>query len=209
MGWVGRGKALVYHAASAPFRGDMREDRSGVEGRRPDPAVRRETLHHALIAAPTNRTMRPNCPETAATVRAKPIRDFLQAGSGVGDLIPQAEKLLALREAVAPMLPANLRSAAQVANLKAQVLLLQASNNAVAAKLKHYAPRLVSGLADQGYHVTQIKIEVQPDAGTSSASPRKARLVPDAASQALTRLEDTLPEGPLRDAVRALANKTR
>ena len=147
--------------------------------------------------------------EIAATLRAKPIRDYLQAGSGVGDLIPQAEKLLALRQEVARLLPANLRPAAQVANLKAQVLLLQASNNAVAAKLKHYAPSLVSGLAGQGYHVTQIKIEVQPDARVSGTPPRKARLVPDAASEALTRLEDTLPEGPLREAVRALANKTR
>jgi hypothetical protein len=141
------------------------------------------------------------------TVRVRSITDFLQAGGGIGELIPQAEKLLALRRLVGRLLPPNLAPAAQVANLKGPVLLIRASNNAVAAKLRHFTPSLMRGLAEQGYHVEQVRIEVRPTAPDPVVA-RPPRLLPAAGASALARLGAELPEGRLREVVRVLANKT-
>lgn len=141
-----------------------------------------------------------------SSVRTKPLSAYLKAG-GVGELIPQAEKLLALRRVVHRILPPNLRSAAQVANLKADTLILQTSNNATAAKLKHCATSLIEGLAHQGYHVVKIKVEVRPDS-REQAPTTTGRLLPPTAADALRRLESELPaDSALRRAVGALANK--
>ena len=140
-------------------------------------------------------------------MRTKPVGHFLRSG-GVGELLPQAEKLLALRGRVAALLPPNLRAGTEVANSKGEVLVLQADNNAVAAKLKHHAPGILSGLAHAGYHYQQLKVDVRP-AAERDAPARRMRLIPDAAGAALSRLEGQLPDGPLRDAVHKLARKTR
>lgn len=141
------------------------------------------------------------------TVRVRPIAHFLQAGDGIGELIPQAEKLLALRRLVQRLLPPNLASVAQVANLKGRVLLIRAGNNAVAAKLRHSTASLMRGLAEQGYHIDQVRIEVRPTSPDAPLS-RPPRPLPPTAATALSRLSAELPDGALRDAIRALAKKT-
>lgn len=140
--------------------------------------------------------------------RIKPLTEFLRAGDGAGSLIPQAEKLLALRAAVCGLLPGNLAAAAQVANVKADTLIIHATNNAVAAKLKHHAPALIAGLVALHQPVARIKVEVHPDPAPVPAPGSAQRLVPETGVQALTRLADELPEGPLRESVLALARKT-
>ncbi len=140
--------------------------------------------------------------------RIQPLTEFLRAGEGAGSLIPQAEKLLALRAAVSELLPRQLGDAAQVANLKADTLVVYAANNAVAAKLKHHVPALIAGLAARRYAIGRIRVEVRPDAAPMAAHTRTQRLVPESGVQALTRLAQALPDGPLRESVRALARKT-
>jgi hypothetical protein len=140
------------------------------------------------------------------SVRSKPLSAYLKAG-GVGELIPQAEKLLALRRVVHRILPPNLRMAAQVANLKAETLILQTSNNATAAKLKHCANSLSEGLAREGYHVAKIKVEVRPEHPVPARA-SASRPLPPTAAEALRRLERDLPaDSSLRRTVGALANK--
>ncbi|MFO7189540.1 MAG: DciA family protein [Pseudomonadota bacterium] len=142
-------------------------------------------------------------------MRAKPLSDFLRAGQGVGELLPQAEKLLALRKAVARLLPPNLRTLAEVANLKGDKLLIQAANSAAAAKLKLYAPGLRDGLARAGYHIAAIKIEVRP-AAPDLAKRTRSRTLPEPAAKALQQLEAELSDdSPLRPVISRLATKTR
>lgn len=153
--------------------------------------------------APDNAACKP-C--SAVPVSGKPLRSFLQTGN---ELIPQAERLLALRRAVERSLPANLRTAAQVANLKGGTLILHAGGNAVAAKLKHCTASLVEALAREGYHVASIKVEVQPDCPVP-ARPRTVRPLPAGAAEGLRRLEQELPaDSELRRVIAALAAKPR
>jgi hypothetical protein len=147
-------------------------------------------------------------PAATPMARIQPLTAFLRTGEGAGTLIPQAEKLLTLGAAVRELLPGNLAAATQVANLKADTLVLHAANNAVAAKLKHHAPALIAGLVALRHPIGRIKIEVRPDTMPASATGCTQRLVPETGVQALTRLADELPEGPLRESVLALARKT-
>lgn len=142
-----------------------------------------------------------------ASVQGKPLSAFLHSG-GIGELIPQAEKLLVLRRVVHDLLPPNLRTSAQVANLKSDTLILQTSHSAAAAKLKHCTASLVDGLARKGYHVAKVKVEVRPGA-QAEAHTRSSRLLPPTAAAALRRLESELPaDAPLRRALDTLAKKS-
>lgn len=139
----------------------------------------------------------------------KRISEFLNDSGGVGDLMPQATQLLLLREIAAQVLPANLHSASCIANCKQGVLTVFATNNAVAAKLRFYSARLITACAARGLKITEAKIEVQPaPLMTAALSPKRPGLTP-AATVALQRLFDTLPESELREQVRVLMQKRR
>lgn len=141
-------------------------------------------------------------------MRFRPLNDFLHAGEGVGGLVAQGEKLLTLHAAVASSLPQGLAGLTRVANLRGDTLVLHAAHNAVAAKLKHHAPAIVAGLAARGQVITHVRVEVHPDMAPAPPARRAPRCVSEAGARALGDLLGTLPEGRLRDAVAALADKS-
>ena len=143
-------------------------------------------------------------------MQAKRIGDYLDRGDGTSRLVPQAALLLAIRQHLSEALPDNLRRSCAIANYKQGVVVVIAGNNAVAAKLRHYEPKIIETLGKRGLKATGIRVEVQ---GAHSFAPqvpeKKALFLAPSAAEALARLARRLPDSRLKQAVNALSRKTR
>ncbi len=143
-------------------------------------------------------------------MQAKRIGDYLDRGDGTSRLVPQAALLLAIRQHLHELLPQALRRSCAIANYKQGVVVVIAGNNAVAAKLRHYGPRIIETLGKRGLNATGIRVEVQ---GAWSFAPqvseKKALSLSPQAADALAQLGRRLPDSRLKQAVSALAKKTR
>ncbi len=118
--------------------------------------------------------------------------------------MPQARRLLELRQILASLLPAALARACTVANYKQGKLVLFAENNAVAAKLKLISPTLRERFSDRGVQVTEMDIGVQaPEA--AKEKPEKSTKLSGSAVASLAELAAQLPDSPLKQRVAARA----
>jgi hypothetical protein len=143
-------------------------------------------------------------------MQAKRIGDYLDRGDGTSRLVPQATLLLAIRQHLSEVLPTNLRRSCSIANYKQGVVVVIAGNNAVAAKLRHYGPKIIETLGKRGLKATGLRVEVQgADSFTPQVSEKKALFLSPRASDALARLGRRLPDSRLKEAIDALARKTR
>lgn len=143
-------------------------------------------------------------------MQAKQIGDYLDRGDGTSRLVPQAALLLAIRQHLYDVLPDNLRRSCAIANYKQGVVVVIAGNNAVAAKLRHYEPRIIEALGKRGLKATGIRVEVQgAHSFTPQVSEKKALFLSPPAADALARLGRRLRDSRLKQAVNALAKKTR
>jgi hypothetical protein len=131
--------------------------------------------------------------------------DALLSGSGgIPALMPQARRLLELRQLLANLLPEPLARACTVANYKHGKLVVFAENNAIAAKLRLLSPTLCDRLSNSGVQVTEMDIGVQaPDAAREKRSKSAALTGPAVAS--LAELASQLPDSPLKDCVALMA----
>jgi hypothetical protein len=142
-------------------------------------------------------------------MQAKQIGEYLVSNDGTGRLVPQAALLLTIRRRLSAALPDYLRRSCTIANYKQGIVVIFASNNAVGAKLRLLAPKLIEALGKHGMQVTGITVHVQ--AGSSfGAQPieKKALSLSPSASNSLARLSEKLPTGRLKHAIDALAEKT-
>lgn len=143
-------------------------------------------------------------------MQAKRLGDYLDRGDGTSRLVPQAALLLAIRQHLNEVLPDNLRRSCAIANFKQGVVVVIADNNAVAAKLRHYEPKVIETLGKRGLKATGMKVEVQ---GTQSFAPqvpeKKALFLPASAGEALARLGRRLPDSRLKQVVETLSKRTR
>lgn len=136
-----------------------------------------------------------------------PIGDFLDADETAHRVAAQAALLLRLRETAPLVIPEALLRSASIANCKQGKLVIFAENNAIAAKLRLFEPRLLDLWSRLGLQISAVRVEVQPTAGGSAGRIKHAALSAGA-EQALTRLASQLPEGsPLQTAVGSLANR--
>ena len=76
-------------------------------------------------------------------MQAKRIGDYLDRENGTSRLVPQAALLLAIRQHLSEVLPDHLQRSCAIANYKQGVVVVIADNNAVAAKLRHYEPKII------------------------------------------------------------------
>ena len=126
--------------------------------------------------------------------------------SSIDPLMPQAKRLLELRQILKDTLPDNLARACSVANVKQGKVVIFAENSAVAAKLKLVAPTLKNRLLESGHEVTGIDVEVQLKLRESTPRTPEHRLTP-AAAQELSALADQLPDSALKNVIISLASK--
>jgi hypothetical protein len=131
--------------------------------------------------------------------------DALLAGSdGIPALMPQARRLLELRQLLADLLPDALARACTVANYKRGKLVVFAENNAIAAKLRLLSPALCDRLSKRGVQVTEMDIGVQAPEAAREKSSKSARLSGSAAA-ALAELASQLPDSLLKESIARMA----
>lgn len=139
-------------------------------------------------------------------MHSKNLSAYLVQADGIDALMPQAKRLLALRQVLRDSLPEPLGKNSTVANYRQGRLVLYAANAAIAAKIKLLRPALVARYASMGLEVTVMDIEVQPDE-VKDAAPRKAAILSQNARRSLAELCSQLPESELKSVISAIARQ--
>jgi len=137
-------------------------------------------------------------------MHSKNLDAYLVQADGINSLMPQAKRLLELRQVLLEILPKQLANFATVANYRQGKIVIFAANSAIAAKLKLLGPVLMDRFTTRGLQVTALDIEVQPGPGTASTRPKEAVLT-DTARQALAGLASQLAESKLKSTISAMA----
>jgi hypothetical protein len=141
-------------------------------------------------------------------MHAKRLGEYLDMDDRTSRLVPQATRLLNIRQRLAEALPDTLWRSWRIGNYKQGVVVVFAGNNAAAAKIRLWAPRMTEILSALGYQVTKIKVEVQamrtitPEPGV-----KKALSLSPRAAAALARSGRKLSDGRLKRAVAALSKR--
>lgn len=125
---------------------------------------------------------------------------FLDQADGVPALMPQAKRLIELREILASLLPEPLARRCSVANYKQGRVLIFASNGATAAKLKLMLPALTEQLSRRAMEVTGLEVAVQAPESKHQVHEKSAKMSQDAASR-LAELSEQLPDSELKTAL--------
>jgi len=102
--------------------------------------------------------------------------------------------------------PVNLGQLSHASSIKNQQLILYASNNAVAAKIKLCIPSLLIQLKNQGCEVTAIRVKVQVKS-SPQAQPKAIKKLSRQAANELDGLAKKLSGTDLGDALARLASK--
>jgi len=140
------------------------------------------------------------------TMISKNLDAYLVQADGINSLMPQAKRLLELRQVLLEVLPKPLADLATVANYRQGKIVIFAANSAIAAKLKLLGPTLNDRFAERGIQATALEIEVQPRLGTGSMPPPpKAAVLTDRAREALAVLASQLTESQLKSTVSTMA----
>ena len=126
--------------------------------------------------------------------------------SSIDPLMPQAKRLLELRQILHDALPANLAKASTIANYKQGKVVIFAENSAVAAKLRLLAPGVKDRMAQSGLEITGIEVEVQLKARAVAPASTDRRLSAAAAKE-ISELAAQLADSKLKFALESLASK--
>ena len=135
-------------------------------------------------------------------MQARTLDDCLNADESMARLAAHAGHLQKLQRLFVAAVPVALAQACRIANIKLGVVFIHAENGAIATKLRQIAPSLCEDFRSGGEQVTEIRIKVQPlDAAPQHVPRPKAAVLGSAARDSIARLSDTLPDGPLRQAL--------
>ncbi|MDR2220287.1 MAG: DUF721 domain-containing protein [Methylobacillus sp.] len=121
-------------------------------------------------------------------------------------LASEAGKHDSLQRLWEEIIPEPLRPHTHAGGIKHRRLTVFAANGAIAARLKLIAPTLLKDLQSKGLEVTSIRVEVQVQS-LRRARPISARSLTGNAAESLARFAEQLPESPLRDSLRRLAQR--
>ncbi|WP_321800847.1 DUF721 domain-containing protein [Caballeronia sp. J97] len=136
--------------------------------------------------------------------RPQAVADVLDRTDAFRALRAGVEQVAALQRDLSSLLPDYLASNVEPGFIKDGVLALFAAHNALAARLRHLEPRLLSDLQQRGWAVNALKIRVRPQSMKEPAPPKQARMSPAGAS-ALRELAETLEPSPLQEALARMA----
>lgn len=139
---------------------------------------------------------------------AKRLRNLFGSSQELRQLASNAKQLMTLQRLVEQALPATLRRASHAMRLEQQTLTIAAHHGAAAAKIKQMAPVIQKHLHENGYEVTLIQVLVQ--VSQLVPPPRSTHhVLGSAGKQQLSRFADTLPDSPLKQALRSLVERSR
>ena len=118
----------------------------------------------------------------------------------------ELRQLAALQNALTELLPDYLATSSGVALAKAGELILFADNGAVAAKLRHMAPRILLSLRQRGYEITGIHVQVQVRI-RDNPLPQKQISLSSEARSAIDLLSERLDPSPLKSALKRFGRR--
>ena len=133
---------------------------------------------------------------------------FLNQPDGIAPLMPQARRLIELREILAAMLPESLARCCSIANYKQGKVVVFAANGATAAKLKLMLPTLSEQLSKRGIEVTGLEVCVQPPASDPQVTEKSAKMSPGAALE-MAKVCEQLPDSELKITLVKIAARHR
>jgi hypothetical protein len=133
---------------------------------------------------------------------------FLNQPDGIAPLMPQARRLIVLREILAAVLPESLARYCTIANYKQGKVVIFAANGAIAAKLKLMLPTLLEQLSKGAMEVTGLEVCVQPLESDPQVVEKSAKMSLEAAF-GLARLCDQLPDSELKTALGKFVSRYR
>jgi hypothetical protein len=145
-------------------------------------------------------------PETPS-MHSQHIGAYLDQSDDIESLMPQATRLLQLRRHLATILPEQLARSCVIANYKQGLIVIFAQNGAIAAKLSHFRPKLITHFTERGIQVTAIEIVVQvQNPRLAAPSDHPARLSRSGLAS-LSGLASALPDSPLKQVVDGLVRR--
>ena len=135
------------------------------------------------------------------------LNAYLASNQELRQLSSKARQLNDLQRHYESISPPGLAHSSQVLRLDRQTVVIAANNGAVAAKLRQMTTELISLFQARGCEVTGIQIKVQVCA-RPPAVPPEPRKLGKAAHDALNKLDENLPDSPLKTALRRLGKRT-
>lgn len=134
----------------------------------------------------------------------KAPEQYLDSDAAAGRLMAHARLLLKLSRRFEAFAPAGLRYSAHVANFKSGIIVIHTDNGAVASKIRQMSQRLCDELSKGGLECNGMEVKVQPrqipyQSTSSTQKPLSAK-----ACGVLKTATDSLPPGPLRQALETL-----
>ncbi|MFP3551546.1 DciA family protein [Paraburkholderia sp. SIMBA_049] len=140
--------------------------------------------------------------------RPQAVVEVLNRTDAFAALRAGVEQVAALERDLAELLPDYLATSVEPGFIKDGVLALFAAHNALAARLRHMEPRLLSDLQQRGWPVNALKIRVRPQSVKEPPRVKQARMS-RAGADALHELSETLEPSPLREALARMAARHR
>lgn len=132
---------------------------------------------------------------------------YLDKDAAAGRVMAHARLLLKLSRRFEALAPAGLRHSAHVANYKLGTVIIHADNGAVAAKIRQLSHRLSDELSKGGTECNGIEVKVQPRQIPSQSTSSTQKPLSGKAIGVLRSATDSLPQGPLRDALDKLLKR--
>lgn len=136
----------------------------------------------------------------------------------IGDALASNDAFAALREGVARLqaletdiraaLPDYLRGNVSPAGTEGDTLTLLTPHNALAARLRHLAPTLVSALQSRGWQIQAIKVRIRP-IPVAPEPPRKTARISPVGIACLDALRASLDDSALKTALETMVSRHR
>jgi hypothetical protein len=138
---------------------------------------------------------------------ARRISQILDAAPHLRDLAQASLRIEQLQRIYRESVPVELGKASRIGWARANVISVTARNGAVAAKLRHLAPRVLAHLRQRGFEFNSMRIEVQVAPTLQDAPARPPKRLTAQALSAIERALGEVPDSPLKGALARLARR--
>lgn len=113
----------------------------------------------------------------------------------------RAQALIGLQEQLDRSLPAALAGHVRALQLEGGQLRLACDSGAVASRLRHLSDRLIADLSRRGVAVETLRVSVNPELLATHVPPVAKAGLPASALDSLAQLNDSVADGPLKQAL--------
>ncbi len=132
---------------------------------------------------------------------------YLNSDATTSRIMAHARLLQKLSRRFEAVAPSGLRYAARVANYKSGTIVIHTDNGAVAAKIRQMSQRLCDELSKGGAECSALEVKVQPRQIPYQSMSSTLKPLSGKAFGMLQSTAESLPEGPLRNALNTLLER--